>query len=602
MSTNHLSFPIDESLRQYQQECKTNIYNAWYVNNVNRVMLQMPTATGKTRVFTSIIKDHISSSHQVSFLVLVHRNELVQQTCEHLKKYKIPHGKIDSENNYIDGNTPVYVAMVQTLVNRVDKLSEINFDYIIIDEAHHTLADSYKSIIKRYNQAKILGLTATPYRLNGEGFTKEYDLLLTSKTVQQFISEGYLSKFHYVSIKNNSPIYSLLNSITETNISGDYSESAMMRCMARDSIRAGIVESYFQFAKGKKGIIYTINKDHNKQIVKKYQERGIRAVGIDSSTPSTQREQYIREFKEGTIDIICNVNIFSEGFDCPDVEFIQLARPTLSLSMFLQQVGRGLRITENKQSVIILDNVGLYHRFGLPNREHNWQKHFEGYYRKHSESPLYRPSNYESIDIEWMDYNEGNEEMQLIDSPLSDLLPLDSSCNFENEFFEYMCRPKYIKHNSTYYRNYGEQKQSNTALNYISAVHNHINMYIKNLYMQDDVSLFNTVDPECIQNIFNKLNSQKTFFIKNNKRKNLFNNALNAYIRFATNYKKNLEIFNIINSPNISEEINSIQQQPADILSLISNSDKDITELTLRKLGLPSLEKLIEMHKLSELK
>ena len=592
MNLDYSSFKADETLYYYQEENKQKVYNAWFEKSINKVMLQMPTATGKTRVFTSIIKDLISFKGNGSIVILVHRDELVQQTCKHLDKYNIPHGRIDSQNTYTQKNIPVYVAMVQTLVNRLNKLSDINFDYIIIDEAHHTLARSYRKIINKFHSARILGLTATPYRLNGEGFNKEYDLLIASKPISNFISEGYLSNYRYISIKNDSPVYALLNSISDRDISGDYAVAGMMRCMSKDYIRAGIIDSYLTYAKGKKGIVYTINQEHNYQIVQKYKDAGINAVGIDSKTPSELRERYIQEFKDGQITVICNVNIFSEGFDCPDVEFIQLARPTLSLSLYLQQIGRGLRISNNKENVIILDNVGLYNRFGLPNKTRNWQMHFDGYYKTHPDNNLYFPSTNDAKAIEWMNYAEGNEDMHLIESAIDDYLTIDYSQNYENEFYDYLCRSNYIRQNEIWKHisNYGEGKNSKTAKSYISIVNNYINKFIQALYNQEDLSLFNSNNASWAETNYNRLNMHNPYIFKNNERKNLLNIAIKAYIRFCTYYNANNAI---LNPPPTIETTDNIKQSP---LSLINMADIAATESTLAKLGLPPLEELLKHY------
>ena len=133
----------------------------------------------------------------------------------------------------------------------------------------------------------------------------------------------------------------------------------MERVCDNDRVRAQVVKAYLDYAKGKRGIVYTINKLHNKNLCRQFNEKGIKAVAIDSDTPKVLREKYIEQFRRGEFLIICNVNLFTEGFDCPDIEFVQLARPTKSLALYLQQVGRGLRISDNKEKTLFLDNVGL---------------------------------------------------------------------------------------------------------------------------------------------------------------------------------------------------------------------------------------------------
>lgn len=371
----------DENLRRYQQDNKQKIYDAW--GRINSVMLQMPTGTGKTRLFVSIIKDlfHYGRDNKIAFkvLILVHRTELIDQIDEELGyRYNLAHGIIQSgekERKIYD----IQLASVQTLSRRLTNWSDKEFDFIIVDEAHHVKAESYQKIIKAFPHAKLLGVTATPVRLNGHGFTDTFEELIVSPSVKQFIDSGYLSQYEYYSVARSSFIQKEIDGIKKFS-QGDYAESELERVCDNDRIRAQVVKTYLDFANDKKGIVYTINKEHNKNLCDEFNANGVHAVAIDSDTPKEMREQYIQQFRRGDFKIICNVNLFTEGFDCPDIEFIQLARPTRSLALYLQQVGRGLRISESKEKTLFLDNVGLYNRFGFPSSKRMWRHHFEGKY------------------------------------------------------------------------------------------------------------------------------------------------------------------------------------------------------------------------------
>ena len=194
-------------------------------------------------------------------------------------------------------------------------------------------------------------------------------------------------------------------------LDGDYLESAMMSVMDTEKVRARIVETYLKYAKGKKGIVYAITKGHNLHICDSFRKVGIPAAAIDCDTKPEEREKIVNEFKDGKIDILCNVNIFSEGFDCPDVEFVQLARPTMSLSMYLQQVGRGLRPAEGKSKLIVLDNVGQYNKFGFPSDDRNWMAYFKGQ-DKILPDPIHKGDNHGITFIE--EIEEGNEQVDLL--------------------------------------------------------------------------------------------------------------------------------------------------------------------------------------------
>lgn len=369
-------------LRPYQIEMKQKVFEQWN-NGKKSVMMQMPTGTGKTMLFASIIKDLWNDSYDKRnmkrFLVLVHRKELVEQIQETLyKKYGLAHGTIQSgkrDNEMFH----IQVAMVQTLAKekRLNKWKDNEFDFIICDEAHHFLADSYQTIRKAFPEAYLLGVTATPYRLNKQPFTDTFNVLVRSQSISKFIKQGYLSEYEYYSIAPTSKLQLEIDNLKVEN-TGDYSERAMSNALDKREIRAKVVKTWLEHAKGKKTIVYTINKQHNSHFCQEFNETGYKCVSIDSDTPKEERDNYVNKFRKGEIDIICNVNIFSEGFDCPDVECIQLARPTKSLSMYLQQVGRGLRISKNKEKTIFLDNVGLYNRFGLPSINRQWQRRFEG--------------------------------------------------------------------------------------------------------------------------------------------------------------------------------------------------------------------------------
>jgi|GEM_PF-518287 len=369
-------------LRSYQVEMKQKVFKEWQNGNMS-VMMQMPTGTGKTMLFASIIKDlwnHFYDNPPLKkFLIIVHRKELVEQVQKTLyDKYGLAHGTIQSgkrDNEMYH----IQVAMVQTLARekRLNKWKDNEFDFIICDEAHHILADSYQKIRKAFPEAYLLGVTATPYRLNKQPFTDTFDVLVRSKPISWFIKDGYLSEYEYYSIEATSKLQLEIDNL-KIDSTGDYSDKAMTNALDNRKIRAKVVKTWLEHANGKKTIVYTINKEHNQNLCQEFIKIGYKCVAIDSDTPKEERDNYVNQFRKGEITIICNVNIFSEGFDCPDVECIQLARPTTSLSMYLQQVGRGLRISKNKEKTIFLDNIGLYNRFGLPSANRQWQYHFEG--------------------------------------------------------------------------------------------------------------------------------------------------------------------------------------------------------------------------------
>lgn len=249
---------------------------------------------------------------------------------------------------------------------------------IVIDEAHHALAETYKELWLRYPEAKKLGMTATPCRLNRKGFTDLFEVLITSDSIAEFIKEGWLSPFDYVSIHPDSEDQRMIDGLEKRGTDGDFQVKEMDAVLNRRPSIERLYESVRQYANGKKGIVYAVSISHARNIAEYYNNKGVNAVAIDSKTPAKLRKQLVEDFRLGKIQVLVNVDVFSEGFDCPDVEFVQMARPTLSLAKYLQQVGRGLRKTDGKETCMLIDNVGLYRLFGLPTAYRDWQAMFEG--------------------------------------------------------------------------------------------------------------------------------------------------------------------------------------------------------------------------------
>ncbi len=440
-------------LFDYQEDMKKRIEKALRLHR--SVMAQMPTGTGKTYLLTAVIDFFVSNHPKEKVWIVAHRRELVSQIDETVRKF----------HSYSASNTSsllssVKAMSIQWLMRHYDEIEE-EPGMIVIDEAHHALAKTYKEMWERFPNAKFLGLTATPCRLNGKGFTDLFDVLVQSWSVPEFISKGRLATYDFVSIKSDGVTQRLIDSLQKRGADGDYQNKEMDMLLNKKPSIERLYRSLEEFGKGRKGIVYAINISHANAIAEFYREHGIVAVAIDSKTPSSLRKELIERFKsssfskitpslftikegstafpkplspQGTgdvtalrcseplrskvggpskvspdcagwdrlgatclrpvdglaatclrpadklapIQVLVNVDIFSEGFDCPDVEFVQLARPTLSLAKYLQMVGRGLRVAKGKKNCVIIDNVGLYRVFGLPSQVWNWNAMFEG--------------------------------------------------------------------------------------------------------------------------------------------------------------------------------------------------------------------------------
>lgn len=408
----------DITLRDYQQLAKEDIFDKW--NLFDNILYQMPTGTGKTRLFTSIIRDiNIwGLRHNINFriLIIAHRSELIEQSSRSLDKYRIKHGVLaGTMKDKRDLTQAIQVASIQTITHPANQclIEDLKFDFIIIDEAHHAVASSYQKLWEFCPDAKKLGVTATPWRMNNNGFAQIFDAYIPSMSIKEFIQKGWLATYQYYSIPISSELLKSIDSIREFDIEGDYKNSALAEVCDTLKIRAQLYDSYAKNALGKKGIIYSISREHSEHICSQYQSHGVSIENIDSKTPAKVREAVINVFKNGEIDIIVNVDIFSEGFDCPDIEFIQLARPTKSLVKYIQQVGRGLRKNGDKRC-IILDNVGMYSRFGLPDEVRDWESYFYGESREYSSSKRYSRNNGNIREYVETDLSEGDDEMVLI--------------------------------------------------------------------------------------------------------------------------------------------------------------------------------------------
>lgn len=522
---NDLNPYRDKTLRDYQIEGKAKIYQMW--TQMRSIMYQMPTGTGKTKLFVSIARDLFdwgaARKTAVKILFLAHRIELIDQIDDTLGiKYNLAHAQI-AANAKEQKNYALQIGSVQTLIRRLDRWVDKDFDVIIIDEAHHVKADSYKKILRAFPRAKVLGVTATPYRMSHESFRPEFDELITSAPVAKFIKDKWLCDYEYYSIRPESRIQMDINSISRFALDGDFLDEAAAAIMDKDEIRAGIVSSYERYAKGKKGIIYTITKAHNLHVCNQFVQKGYKAVAIDDSTPAETRKQYVEDFKKGKIEIICNVNIFSEGFDCPDLEFIQLARPTKSLSMYLQQVGRGLRPAPGKDKLIIIDNVGLYNRFGFPSARRHWRRHFEGLPVDYS-----MPFGSRSVDgriVSYIDeYEEGDEEVEMLHTTTNEVVedtnpiedtPIQNSNEAEFKFF---------------LRQSG--KEDNEIRRIIRGIKNDIDTIIRGKYDSKHVSILLMNSIGALELYLYDFKSSPVMAEINTVKKNIMTEALSLYIDY----------------------------------------------------------------------
>ena len=355
------------NLRDYQIDICTRVSDAF--DKHRSVMVQMPTGTGKTVVLASLV----SQLKNENVLIVAHRRELIEQIKATIKRLNM-----EDRNITVESIQTISRHLTSNGVATPPAGGQGGFSLVVIDEAHHALAKTYKMMWETWPDAKFLGLTATPCRLNGKGFTDLFDVLVQSWDIPTFIKEKWLSTYDFVSIKADSRTQQLISSLKKRGADGDYQVKEMDAVLNKRPSIERLYNCVMEYAHNRKGFVYAININHARSIAEYYQSQGVHAVAIDSHTPVKERERIISSFRSGGLQVLVNVDIFSEGFDCPDVEFIQLARPTLSLAKYLQMVGRGLRPSKGKKNCMIIDNVGLYRVFGLPSQIWDWKSAFEG--------------------------------------------------------------------------------------------------------------------------------------------------------------------------------------------------------------------------------
>lgn len=346
-------------LRPYQKALKSGIYTA-FRETKRSVLAQLPTGGGKTILFCAICADALAKGHRI--IILVHRKELVLQTVKSLLRYGINAEVIMPGYRYRP-TAAIQVAMVQT-ISRRDKPRNVGL--IITDEAHHAKANSYKNVYAEYPDARHLGVSATPCRADGKGLSDIFQEMVLGPSVKELIALGNLVQPRVLA---NALKFDLSKLKTSR---GDYNEAELFALMNQNALVGNLVKTWQTKAEGRKTVCFAVNVHHSKHIVESYRNAGVRAAHLDGETPDAVRERLLRDFAQGQIDVLCNVNVISEGFDVPAIECVQLARPTQSLAMYLQQGGRGLRPNPGKNEALILDHADNTFKHGFLEQDRNW--------------------------------------------------------------------------------------------------------------------------------------------------------------------------------------------------------------------------------------
>lgn len=349
-------------LRDYQDKLVSGA-RSLITSGVKRIMVQSPAGSGKTVTASYMVKGIVDRGMRVMFAV--HREELAKQASKTFRAFGIHHGYIMSSMS-MDIRLRAHVAMIDTLRNRVTKVPRP--DVLIIDEAHHAVSPSWRKLIDHYAEqgTLIIGLSATPCRLDGKPLRGLFDAMVLGPSVKHLIGIGALSDYTYFA----PPM--LLDLAKVKTRMGDYAQDQLAEASDKPAIIGDAVEHYKRLLPGKRAIGFAVNIEHSKHIASMFASAGVPAAHVDGETPANERAATIEAFARGDIKVMSNVALFGEGFDVPSCEGVLMLRATQSLSLHIQVCGRAMRPSASKQSAILLDHVGNFLRHGLPDDDREW--------------------------------------------------------------------------------------------------------------------------------------------------------------------------------------------------------------------------------------
>lgn len=341
--------------RPYQQKAAAAIHREWDAGN-KKTLVVMPTGTGKTIVFASIVNDQVEKGEHV--LILAHREELLQQASDKLKMVTGLETALEkAQNSALDSDKMVVVASVQTLSkqNRLMKYPRDYFGTIIIDEAHHTAAKTYKGILEHFIDAKVLGVTATPDRSDMKSLSDIFDSLAFEYKLPDAIREGYLCKI-------NTKTIPVEVDISKVHINaGDFSAQDLGNVL--DLYLDTIADAIVRECQNRKTVIFTPMVRISKRLCNILNKRNFKTAEVNGA--SADREDVLKGFDNGEYKALTNAMLLTEGWDCPTVDCIICLRPTKSRSLYAQIVGRGTRLCEGKKNLLVLDFLWLTKKHSL---------------------------------------------------------------------------------------------------------------------------------------------------------------------------------------------------------------------------------------------
>jgi DNA repair protein RadD len=334
-----------------------------------RLLYVAPTGAGKTVVGAEIINRAVERHQRV--LVIAHRREIITQTRDKLIANGVNPGIVlagfeDELRPYAN----VQVAGIQTLHARAIRSNRMPMPaatYLIIDEAHHARASTYQKVLDQYPEAVVIGLTATPVRGDGRGLGNIFETMVEAPQIAELIKLG-----HLVPTKVYAPVDCDIAKGVRTQ-TGDYVVSALSARMNTDQLVGDVVADWLKHGERRRTVAFAVDVAHSVHIRNAFLEFDVRAEHLDGSTPKTERDAILERLRSGETEIVTNCAVLTEGFDCPDVGCIVLARPTKKLGLYRQMIGRGLRPADGKSDCVILDHSGAVYRHGLPEDYVEWK-------------------------------------------------------------------------------------------------------------------------------------------------------------------------------------------------------------------------------------
>jgi len=354
-------------LRPYQKDSIAKI-RSLFLKGKRKILLVAPTGSGKTVIASEMIRRVLEGDKKCLFVA--HRRELIMQASNKLFDFGVNHGVIMADKSP-NPQANVQVVSIQTSVSRIDKktFDKPEADVIFLDEAHRSASNSFANLINEYPHAYIIGLTATPCRQDGRGLGDIYEELVECSSIKELVNQQYLVPSRVI-----APTLPDLKDVKITG--GDYNLKMLNKKMNQTKLVGDIVEHWKLYASERPTVVFATSVAHSKYIAKIFCQNGVPALHIDGDMKEIRREQALSSLKNNEIKIISCCQLLSEGWDCPPVSCVILARPTKSLSLYIQMVGRTLRPYKNKKDCLVIDHSGAVYSHGFPDEERTWRLDF----------------------------------------------------------------------------------------------------------------------------------------------------------------------------------------------------------------------------------